>query len=156
MTWTYDPTDLGTSTASERLNSVRLLVGDTDSTDQQVQDEEINFSLTQTNDDVYYAASWVAGVIASKYSRLVNTELEGVLKEEYSDLAQQYRALSTQLKEDGQKFSGSALGVAAGGISITDIEAAREDSDRPTSAFRMDRFRNPPKDYYSDDYVDSE
>ena len=41
MAWSYDATDLGTGTASGRLNSVRLLVGDTDTTDQQVQNEEI-------------------------------------------------------------------------------------------------------------------
>ena len=48
MAWSYDATDLGTSTASGRLNSVRLLVGDTDTNDQQVQNEEITFALAQT------------------------------------------------------------------------------------------------------------
>jgi hypothetical protein len=37
MAWSYDETDLGTTTASGRLNSVRLLLGDTDTNDQQVQ-----------------------------------------------------------------------------------------------------------------------
>ena len=45
MAWSYDPTDLNTTTASGRLNTVRLLVGDTDTTDQQVQNEEVTFSL---------------------------------------------------------------------------------------------------------------
>ena len=47
MAWSYDPTDLNTTTASGRLNTVRLLVGDTDTTDQQVQNEEVTFSLTE-------------------------------------------------------------------------------------------------------------
>jgi len=54
--WSYSVTDLNTTTASGRLNSVRLLVGDTDTSDQLVQDEEINFALAQANDNVYYAA----------------------------------------------------------------------------------------------------
>ena len=94
MSWTYDATALGTSTASERLNSVRLFVGDTDTTDQQVQNEEITFALSQTSDNVYSAASFTARLIASKYSRLVTTELDGQLMAEYSDLAKQYSKLS--------------------------------------------------------------
>jgi hypothetical protein len=30
MAWSYDPTDLDTTTASGRLNTVRLLIGDTE------------------------------------------------------------------------------------------------------------------------------
>ena len=41
MAWSYDPTDLDTTTASGRLNTVRLLVGDTDTLDQQKENEEI-------------------------------------------------------------------------------------------------------------------
>ena len=52
MAWSYDATNLGTSTVAERLNSVRLLVGDTDTNDQQVQNEEIIFALNQTSDNV--------------------------------------------------------------------------------------------------------
>ena len=34
MAWTYDETDLVTTTSSGRLNVVRLLIGDTDTNDQ--------------------------------------------------------------------------------------------------------------------------
>jgi hypothetical protein len=48
MTWSYNPSNLGTDTATaERLNVVRYLVGDTDVDDQQVQDEEITFALSR-------------------------------------------------------------------------------------------------------------
>lgn len=143
MAWTYDNTDLGTDTASGRVNSVRLLVGDTDSTDEQVQDEEITFALTQTANNVYYAASWVANVLASKYSRRVTTELDGALRAEYSDLAKNYRLLSLQMRQDGQRFSGTALGVEAGGIRITEVNTARQDTTRIQANFRTDRFDNP-------------
>ena len=96
MAWTYDPTTLGTTTAAGRLNSVRLLSGDTDTFDKQLENEEIEFSLTQTGNNVYYSAAWVARAISSKYSRLVDTELSGALSSKYSTLASQYMTLSFQ------------------------------------------------------------
>ena len=59
MAWTYDPTNLDKSTAAGRLNVVRFLVGDTEATKPQVQDEEINFGLSESQDDVYYAAIYI-------------------------------------------------------------------------------------------------
>jgi hypothetical protein len=43
MSWTYDPSQMGSSP----MMQVRYLVGDTLATDQQVQDEEINFAISQ-------------------------------------------------------------------------------------------------------------
>ena len=143
MAWSYDPTDLGTTTASGRLNTVRLLVGDTDTLDQQVQNEEVVFGLSQVNDDVYYASAWVARVISGKYSRRVDTSIDGALSSKYSDLATQYSVLADRLEFQGKK-SGGALGVTAGGISKSRIEAVRSDTDRVEGSFRRDRFHNPP------------
>lgn len=157
MTWSYDETSLGTSTAAERKNAVRLLVGDTNTSDQQVQDEEITFALSQTGDNIYFAASWVAGVIASLYSRKVDTDIDGDLSAKYSDLAKQYRILSVDLRQKAQKYSGNSLGVYAGGISITEINAVRDNTDRPTPFARMDRFTNPEADgEYIGSYKDYE
>ena len=147
MSWSYDPTTLGTSTSTERLNSVRYLVGDTDTSDQQVQDEEITFALTQVGDNIFYAASFVADNLSAKFSRLVNTKLDGALSADYSDLAQNYRLLASQLRQQGQRYSGTALGISFGGITVSDINTNRENSDRVEAAFRRDRFRFPDKDY---------
>lgn len=152
MTWSYDATDLDTDTASGRLNSVRLLVGDTNTTDQQLQDEEINFSLSQTNNNVYSAASFCAGLIASSYSRKVTTELDGQLMAEYSDLSKQYRSLARDLKEKGKSFGNGGLGILAGGIRVSVIDTVRADTDRVTPAFRTDRFRNPQNQDIIPDY----
>lgn len=143
MSWSYDPTDLDTSTGSGRLNTVRLLVGDTDTLDQQVQNEEVTFALSQSGDNVYYAASWLARVIASKYSRQVTTQLDGALSANYSDLAKQYMMLSDNLEYQG-KTSGASIGVVAGGITKSSIEAARANTNRIEGSFRRDRFKNPP------------
>lgn len=150
MSWSYDASSLGTSTAGERLNTVRFLVGDNDTTDQQVQDEEITFALTQTGDNVYYAASFMADTIAAKYSRRVTTKLDGALSAEYSDLAKHYRTLSASLRQQGQKYSGTALGVSFGGIRSTDINSVRDDTTRVEATFRRDRFRFPKDPYVSD------
>lgn len=150
MAWSYDPTDLDTTTASGRLNTVRLLVGDTETVDQQVQNEEITFGLSENGDNVYYAGAWVARAIASKYSRKVNTSLDGALKADYSDLAKQYKALADDLEYQG-KTSGAAIGVLAGGITKSGIEAVRANTNRLEGSFRRDRFNNPPS-YQTPEY----
>jgi len=146
VSWSYDETALGTSTASERLNSVRLLVGDTDTNDQQVQDEEITFALSQTGDNIYYAAAWVARTLASKYSRLVDTDLDGILSESYSQLQVHYKTLAGELEFQGKK-AGATLGVAAGGISKATMEAVEDNTDRVKPRIRRDQF------LYDSDYI---
>lgn len=142
MSWSYSATDLNTTTASGRLNSVRLLVGDTDTTDQLVQNEEINFALGQTGDNVYYAAAWICRAIAAKFSRLVDTTLDGALSAKYSSKAKQYQQLAVQVENQGKKTSGKAFGVFAGGISISDMVVVNEDIDRVKPAFTIDKFDN--------------
>ena len=143
MAWSYDPTDLDTTTASGRLNTVRLLVGDTETLDQQVQNEEITFGLSENGDNIYYAGAWIARAIASKYSRKVNTSLDGALKADYSDLAKQYKVLADDLEYQG-KTSGAVIGVLAGGITKSGVEAVRANTNRIEGSFRRDRFKNPP------------
>jgi|TARA_B110000908_G_scaffold103887_1_gene122305 hypothetical protein len=150
MAWSYDPTDLDTTTASGRLNTVRLLVGDTDTLDQQKENEEITFALAENGNNVYYAGAWTARAIASKYSRQVNTEISGALKADYSDLAGQYKTLADSLEYQG-KTSGAAVGVLAGGITKSGIEAVRADTNRIEGSFRRDRFKNPPS-YQTPEY----
>lgn len=153
MAWSYDATTLGTSTAAERLNSVRLLVGDTNTNDQQLQDEEITFALAQSGDNIYTSGVWAANAIASKYSRRVTTEIDGAIRAEYSDLAKNYRTLATQLREDGRRYSAGALGVEAGGISISSINTNRDNTDRPQPFSRMDRFDNRQAGSTPEDYI---
>ncbi len=150
MAWSYDATNLGTANAAERINSVRLLVGDTDTNDQQVQNEEITFALNQTNDNVYYAAAWAARTIAAQYSRRVTQNLSGALSADYSDLQDHYTSLAETLEHQGKK-SGAVLGIKAGGISIATVDNVRQNTDRVPPSFRRDRFKNPPS-YSGDDY----
>jgi hypothetical protein len=150
MAWSYEETDLRTTTASGRLNTVRLLLGDTDSNDQQVQNEEIAFALAQNNNNVYYAGAWCARIVAAKYSRKVTTSIDNAISADYSDLAKQYNKLAESLEYQGKK-SGAVVGIKAGGITKSGIDAVRANTNRITPSFRRDRFRNPPS-YSGEDY----
>jgi glycerate-2-kinase len=150
MAWSYDPTDLDNTTPSGRLNIVRLLVGDTDTVDQQVQNEEITFGLSENGNNIYLSASWIARAISSKYSRLVTTSLSGALSSDYSDLAKQYQTLADQLEYQG-KTNGASVGILAGGITKTQVEGVRANTNRIEGSFRRDRFKNPPS-YQTPEY----
>ena len=144
MSWSYDATDLDVTTATGRLNTIRLLVGDTETLDQQVQNEEITFGLSQNNNSIYNSASWVARVISASYARRVTSQIDGELKAEYSDLMSHYASLSDDLRNQG-KTLGSVLGVQAGGMTISGVDAVRADDNRVAPQFRMDQFKNPPR-----------
>lgn len=150
MAWSYEETDLSIDTDSGRLNSVRLLIGDTDIDDEQIQDEEVLFALALNNNNIYLAGSWCCRTIAAKYSRRVNTQLDGALSADYSDLAKHYFSLAENLEYQGKKAAGQ-LGVLAGGISKVRVDGVRANTDRVQPSFRRDRFRNPPS-YSGDDY----
>lgn len=140
--WSYSASNLNTTTSSGRLNTVRLLIGDTNSSDELVQDEEILFALSQSNNNIYTAAAWVCRVIASKFSRMVNTTLDGALSADYSDRSKQYQVLAVQIENQGKKTSGKSLGVFAGGISVASVTLANSDPDRVKPAFRVGQFDN--------------
>jgi hypothetical protein len=143
LAWSYNPSDLTPTTDAGRLNIVRLLIGDTNTTDQQLQDSEITFALSQNGNNTYSAAYWACNALVSKYARLVNTQLDGALKSDYSDLMQHYLLLASSIEYQG-KSSGASLGVRAGGITKVSVEAARADTNRIEGSFRRDQFKNPP------------
>jgi hypothetical protein len=143
VTWTYDGSP-GTSTAAERRDAVRLLIGDTDTNDQQVTDEEITFALAQTGDDIYLAAAVMARTLAGKYARQVDSKFDA-LSISNGQRAQQYLRLATQMEKESKKRGNTGLGTPlVGGISQDDVDSVRDDEDRVDPRFRMGQFQNPP------------
>lgn len=140
MAWTYDASDLDVTTASGRLNVVRYLVGDTSTLDQQIQDEEITFGLSENNDNVYRTAAWVSRSIAAKYSRYVDIELDGQVSEKYSQLSEHYRLLAIDLSAQA-KSSGTNSLAFAGGINCTEMTLNRNSPTRP-KGFYIGQFDN--------------
>ena len=135
---------------SERINNVRFLIGDTDSSDYAITNDNISFSLTQSGDNIYLAAAICARALAGKYSTYVDTKFESV-SSDYSQLAENYYKLARRLEQQAKKYS-AGLGVAAGGLTYSDIEANDENPDRVKPKFRQDQFANPPRGFEGDKY----
>ncbi len=140
MAWSYDERNLNTTDALGRLNATRFLIGDTNESDQQVQDEEVAFALSQANDNTYRAGAFLCRNIAAKYSRNVDLQISGTLQESASQLQAHYLELAETLEYQAKKF-GASLGVKAGGISKSKIEEVRELTDRVKPEFSKDRFK---------------
>jgi len=145
MAWSYDEGNLNTDDTLGRLNAVRLLIGDTDTNDQQVQDEEIVFGLAQANNNVDSAGAWVCRTIAAKYSRNVDSEISGALKESASQLQDHYNSLADNLEYQGQKLGG--LGIVAGGIRVSTVDGVRANTNRVKPEFNKDQFKIDTQNY---------
>jgi len=150
MTWTYagDP-------AASTLAAVRFLIGDTDTNDQQLQDAEINFAIAATSDK-YTAAIFCAQSLAAKYSRLCDTAIESVrvsANQQYEHYRGLIGILTTQAAQNS--LYGGLGSPYVGGVSISEIENVREDTDRPAAAFSRDKFHNPPSGEQADELFGS-
>lgn len=135
MTWTYLTSDLATTPKDQ----VRLLIGDTLSTDPQLQDEEINYLLT-TRTSIYGACAEACRSLATKFSRSVD-QAAGTAKEAYSQMAKAYfqKAIYFDVKS---AEAGAGLPYA-GGISITDKSNQLQDTDRVPPQFNIGMDDNP-------------
>lgn len=130
MAWTYD------SSLPENRDKVRLLVGDTISTDQQLQDGEIDYLLT-VEAGVFTAAASAARAIAARYARQIDKAV-GDLKLNAEKRFKHYMDLSDTLESQG---SGYGL-PTAGGVYVAEKEAAANDDRLVQPMFRvgMDDF----------------
>ena len=133
MTWTYtnDPENV-------QRDEVRLLIGDTDSTDEQLSDEEIAYYIAQESDS-YSAAASAARGLAAKFARLADMTVDD-LSLSYSQRQASYLALAETLDE---RSSASGVRAYAGGISKADKETQEADTDRVKPGFVREQFDNP-------------
>lgn len=138
MSWTYDASLLSTSA----LMQVRFFVQDTDANDTLVQDEEINFILSQTNNDVYKAAYNVCNAIALKLGR--ELDIKGEVSFSSKEKYEHYKTLAKELKDLSATQGSGMLNLFAGGISQSEKDAYRDDTDLVQPFFRRDlhRFSN--------------
>lgn len=129
MSWTYDPAQLPTST----MMQVRFLVGDTVSSDQQVQDEEITFALTQRS-SIYGAGAIVCRTLAAKLSRQADV-VDKDLRSSYSQRAKAYAARANELDTKANARGGGL--PYAGGLSISDKIQNEQNPDRVQPQFNI-------------------
>jgi hypothetical protein len=129
MTWNYDPT------MATPKDQVRWLVADTDAQDPLEQDEEILFVLAgQPN--VTRAAATVARQIARQFARQCDLDIAREVRVNLSDRSKNYFQLAKDLTDEANKgAAGGGVGVFAGGIAVSQKQAAEQDADRVTPAF---------------------
>lgn len=132
MTWTYDPTQL-LNGPNTQLMQVRYLIGDTMPGKQQVQDEEILFSISQYP-NVNAAAAQVCRALAAKYATQVDL-VQGELKTNYSQMSRRYAQIAADLERRGL-----TVVPIAGGVSLTDKANVAQDTDRVPPDFNRGQF----------------
>ena len=99
MTWTYS----GTPNTSDR-DAVRFMVGDTDTADQLITDEEIAYLLAEEGTPGL-AAARAAEAIAAKFARKSDYSKsvgDLSLSESWSQRAATFLALAARLQQSGQ------------------------------------------------------
>ena len=117
-------------------DKVRFYLGDTDSTDPLLQDEEILFALSEYGGPRLAAAA-CCDSLAAKNARLADLA-EGQLRISYSQRYKQFLEMAAVLRSRA-----AVLAVpSAGGISISDKEAAEGDTDRVSPSFTVDILDN--------------
>lgn len=115
MAWTYS----GDPASSDR-DKVRFLIGDTDSTNQMLQDAEIAYLLSANDDDPYMASVMGCRSLATKfaskadYSRSVGdlsiSTQYGATADRYAKLADTLLAQATDLQPPSPSYDSSAIG----------------------------------------------
>lgn len=122
-------------------NQVRLLIGDTSSSDYLLRDDDISFFLANRG-TVYSAAVASCRAIAARFGRLVDKSV-GPLSLSASQKYDHYVALASQLQDD-MAIAGGAQ-VYVGGISRDDKLTVEQDDDRVSPAFGVARDEYPGK-----------
>jgi len=121
MAWTYS----GNPSNSSK-DAVRFLIADTKVEDSFVTDEEIEWSLVQSNTNIYGAAAIVARALSAQFSTLADEEI-GPLRFKYAERAKNYEKVAIRFENSSSKQQ-SLSGVYAGGIDVADKDSQEADS----------------------------
>lgn len=127
MTWSYS----GDPAASD-LDTVRFHLQDTDSDDQLMPDEEIQFVIDQwqpVTGSLVFAAAVCANKLAAKFAREVAVSGDGV-SVGVEALQQKYTQMAADLRAEYKEFVGSGGAPTAGG---TLFDEAFDSSIKPLS-----------------------
>ena len=132
MTWTY------VNTLATTRDQIRWFVGDTDTDEQLVADEEITWAVTQ-NPDVRLAAAEVADAISRKFARYATVRTQDTAVD-YTARAKQYRDVAAALRE---QYALRGAVPFAGGIGVADKRDREKDTDRVQPAFSRGLHATP-------------
>lgn len=153
MTWTYS----GNPSATAK-DAIRFLIGDTDTNDQLLSDEEIAWVNTEASgtststSDLYDAAYRCCVTIASKLARQADKSI-GDLSVKLSQKADGYLKQADALKQLSMRSSGVPVPYA-GGITISDKDIDEDNSDINRQWFATGQFTNRRDGTLNPEYSD--
>jgi len=124
MSWSYTG-----NPADSLKDEVRFLIGDTDTSEQQISDEEINYLIDSESTAIGSAIKACRNLMA-KYARKFSQSV-GKVRLEYDQLINHYKMLCETL----EKQQSLSVRPYAGGISISDKETTSQDTDRVRPSF---------------------
>lgn len=139
MAWTY-----GGDPASNARDAIRFLIGDTDTTDQLLNDDEIAWVNNEvTGSDtattgLYDVSYRCCLIVASKFSRMADKSV-GDLRVDMSQKAKGYRDQASELKELAAR-EGLVPTPYLGGMTISDKDIDRDNSDMVQPLFWQRQF----------------
>ena len=133
MTWTYSATSISTD-----LAKVRLTIGDTDTNDQLLSDEEINYVLGRYDDVDRASAECIKILLAQpEAARAVDRSGTGFS----ATRSQRFQHLRDILAELQAKAT-SAAGATLTGVSVSERETLESDSDYIAASFEVGLHNN--------------
>ncbi len=138
MTWTYD------ATLATNRDKVRVLIGDYDSTNPLLSDEELCFLETEfggVDTSIYETAVAALDVAIAGLARKAESKSVGPLTLSYANRISNLQAAWVRIEEMVKERTGAPINVYAGGISRSDkIANETEDS---TKSFRLGQMDTP-------------
>jgi hypothetical protein len=142
MSWNYTKGPVNAD-----RDKVRFYVGDTDESDQLVQDEEIAFAVAE-HSDLRIAAAMVLRALAAKHSRLGSISV-GSVSQTLTTIAKAFADRAKELDPFGYSIGGVLLLTPKfGGLSISEKEVLADDTDavQPSFAKGMNDIPGGPSD----------
>jgi hypothetical protein len=140
VTWTYSG-----NPANSTLDAVRFLMGDTDTTDQLLSNEELSWLIT-TEGTAYYAAAEACRAVAAKFARQMSRSVGG-LSADFAAKYRQYLELADRLETEARIFP---VALYISGYTRSDKEAVEENTDRE-STFSRKGIHDNERVYPADD-----
>lgn len=141
MTWTYSG-----NPSSSATDAIRFLIGDTDTNDQLLSNEEIQWVNTQASGSatstatLYDSAYRCCMYVASKLAREADKQI-GDLRVSMSQKAESYRKQAAILQAQSKEYNFVPIPYA-GGLSISDKEIDDDNSDSFRPWFQSGQFQN--------------
>lgn len=137
MAATYDPN------LTDDEDKVRLLTGDTDTSNSRFSNEEITAALAATGGSIYLACAYLFDGLAAKYALTASISVDGYSRQA-GKFVDNFTKLANRFRAQASVNDAGGLGAPfVGGISEADIDSVQSDADRVPSYFTHDMMNNP-------------